>query len=156
MSMLAVEESMQVVAEKASHDIAQAVLDVAADFAASGGYGSLRMHLAGNRTILLAFRSAASRMTLAAKRSRNYAKVRELLESHLSMVVDRTITDRTSYLRSTNFASHECDLLSDSLLHEMKRLKDTAVRDFSLRSLSRRPGIGRRSIRQLPRLRSSR
>ena len=132
MSMLAVEESMQVVAEKASSDIARAVLDVATDFVASGGYGSLRMHLAGNRIILQTFRSAAVRMALAAKRSRNHATVRDLLESHLSMVVDRTIADRTSYLRAANLASHESDLLSGSLLHDMKRLKDTAVRNFTL------------------------
>jgi hypothetical protein len=109
------------------------VLDVATDFVASGGYGSLRMHLACNRTILQTFRSAAARMALAAKQFRNRATVRERLESHLSMVVDRTIANRTSYLRAANLALHESDLLSGSLLHDMKRLKDTAVRDFALR-----------------------
>src|SRR5262245_9480844 len=79
-----IDQTLEVFAQGASSEIAKAVEDVANEFVASGGYGSLHMHLASNETIVKVFTSAAGQMIKEARRYENPGAVREVLDSHLS------------------------------------------------------------------------
>ena len=123
--------SLEKVARLANDDIARAVEVVAQEFVASGGYGSFHMHLASNETILRAFRSTVSEMTGEARRF-NKEMVREHLDSLLSGIIDSVLAERRVRLFSANAAADDSTALCASLHHDMKRLKDIAVRKFAV------------------------
>ena len=125
-----IDETFKVFAQGATSDIARAVENVANEFVASGGYGSLRMHLASNETIVKAFTSAADQMTREARRYENPDVVREILDSHLSRVLDRALAQHTSHLHSGIVAPHDREVLCVDLQKNMKRIKDAAIRNL--------------------------
>jgi len=125
-------KSLENVAQIASNDIARAVETVARGFVSSGGYGSYRMHLASNETIVQTFRSAVGQMTAEAECLGNDYAFRELLDFHISKLIDRTLAERRTHLVSANAAPDDSAALCDSLHHAMKRLKDVAIRNFTI------------------------
>ena len=125
-----IDQTLEVFAQGASSEIAKAVEDVANEFVASGGYGSLHMHLASNETIVKVFTSAAGQMIKEARRYENPGAVREVLDSHLSKVLDRTLAQQTSHLHAGNVAPHDREVLCADLQKNMKRVKDAAIRDL--------------------------
>ena len=123
-----IEQSLQIIAQEAWNAIGHAVEDVARAFLACGGYGSLRMHLESNRTIVGAFGSGAGHMAAEARRCERPRIARNLLELHLAKIIDRTLTVRAAQLRAGNAAIGECELLCAELQRNLKRIKDAAIR----------------------------
>lgn len=126
----------------ATNDIAVGIEDVVGEFITSGGYGSLRMHMMSNERIANVFRSAAG---LMAVRARAYAggkgaAVADLVEAHLFALINRTIEKRTEHLAAGKVAIQDAEILCADLRHDLKRLKDVAIRD--LRNLSSDMPIG--------------
>jgi len=125
-----IDERLEVLAQSASSDIARAVEDVANEFVGSGGYGSLRMHLASNETILKAFKSAAGQMIEEARRYENPDGLREIIDSHLSRMRDRALAQHTSHLHAGKIAPHDREVLCADLQRNMKRVRDAVIRDL--------------------------
>ena len=123
--------SLENAARIASDDIARAVETVARTFVGAGGYGSLKMHLASNERIIQVFRSAVGQMTAEAQ-GFDKDSVRDLLDSHLSGLIARTLAERRAHLVTANAAADDTTALCASLHHDMKRLKDIAVRRVAM------------------------
>lgn len=130
-SSQSIDERLGLAAQNATIDIARAIEDVAKEFASSGGYGSIRMYLARNSTIVQTFRSAASQMTTEAKRYEDQDLVRDLLDTHLSKIVDHALAQCTHHLVAGNLAPHDREVLYTDLRRSMKRIKDVAIRGFA-------------------------
>jgi hypothetical protein len=116
----------------ATNEIAAGVEDVVSAFITSGGYGSLRMHMMSNERIAKAFRSAARGMAVQARAHAGGrgAAVADLVETHLFALINRTIEKRTEHIAAGKVAFQEAEILCADLRHDLKRLKDVAVRDL--------------------------
>lgn len=123
--------SLENVARIASDDIAHAIQTVAQKFVASGGYGSLHMHLASNEAIMQTFRSVISEMTAEAKHI-DKARLRKALDTHLSELINWTLVMRRAHLLSANVSADDGAAICASLHQDMKRLKDIAMRKFTV------------------------
>ena len=123
--------SLDNVAQIASDDITHAIQTVAQKFIASGGYGSLHMHLASNEAIVQTFRSVISEMIAEAKHI-DGARLRKALDTHLSELIDWTLVMRRAHLHSANVSADDGAAICDTLHHDMKRLKDVAMRKFTM------------------------
>src|SRR5262245_45929524 len=95
-----IQESLESAVQSATEDITRAIEDVATAFVSAGGYGSLRMHLQSNATIVESFRIAADRMIAEAKGHDDLHEIKELVSSHLSNVVELTLAERTAYFET--------------------------------------------------------
>jgi uncharacterized protein HemY len=119
-------------AEEAFGDIAQAVQEVATSFVAAGGYGTLQMFKASNEKIVETFRFAIGRIAHQAIQCHSPSVARQLVEGHLSQLIDQTIEQRAEHLRAGNIASEETELLCSHLRRDLKRLKDATVRGLAI------------------------
>ena len=123
---------LQPLTQNATNEIALAVQDVASEFITSGGYGSLRMHITSNERIVKTFLSAARLMATLA---RDYAGgkglvVSDLVEAHLSNLLDRTMEERTKHISAGKVAFQDAAILCADLKRDLKRMRDTTVRDL--------------------------
>ena len=125
-----IHESLALVVQNATSDITRAVENVATAFVSAGGYGSWRMHLQSNATIVESFRVAADRMIAQAKDHDDLHEIRELINSHLSNVVERTLAERTAYFETGNIEPHDRAVLCADLQHDMKRVKSAAITEL--------------------------
>src|ERR1051325_6685715 len=125
-----IHESLALVVQNATSDITRAVENVATAFVSAGGYGSLRMHLASNATIVQSFRMAAHRMIAEAKDHEDFHEIRELISSHLSNVVERTLAERTAYFEAGDLRPHDRAVLCADLQRDMKRVKTAAITEL--------------------------
>lgn len=123
---------LQLLAQDAISEIALAVQDVACEFITSGGYGSLRMHMANNEKITEIFRSTANLMATQARRyaGGNGVAVADLVEAHLFSLIDRAIEERTNHIATGKIASQDIAILCADLRRDLRRLKNAAVRDL--------------------------
>ena len=125
-----IDESLELVVQSATMDIRRAVENVATAFASVGGYGSLRMYMASNTTIVESFRTAAGRMIAEAKDQGGLYEIRELITLHLSKLVERTLAERTAYFEVGNIRPYDRAVLFADLQHDMKRVKAAAVAEL--------------------------
>jgi hypothetical protein len=123
---------LQSLTQDAANEIAVAVEGVVSEFFISGGYGSLRMHTMSNEMIAIAFRSAARLMAIQARAfaGGTGAAVADLVEARLSDLINRTIKERTGHIAAGKLPLQDAEILCADLRHELKRLKDSAVRDL--------------------------
>ena len=142
---------LQSLTQDAANEIAVAVEGVVGAFFTSGGYGSLRMHTMSNEMIARAFRSSARLMAIQARAfaGGTGTAVADLVEAHLSDLINRTIEERTEHIAAGKLPFHDAEILCADLRHELKRWKDATVRnlrnlpsdmpmDESMRSRSKR------------------
>lgn len=111
-------------------EIAHAVEDVARSSISGGGYGSFRMHLASNEVIMRTFRSVVEQMIAKARSYEHSYRVRRRLDLHLSHLIEGTVVERRTALRSANAKPDDSAALCASLMQDMKHLKDAAIREF--------------------------
>jgi hypothetical protein len=125
-----VDKMLQSLAQDASNDIARAIEDVANKFITSGGYGSSHMHMAISEKVTEIFRFTADVMTMQARRcvGGSGGAVRDLVDTHLSYLIDQTIKRRTKHMESGKTASQDTEILCATLRQDLKLLKDAALR----------------------------
>lgn len=125
------DEVLRSLARDATAKITQAVQCVASEFITSGGYGSFPMHIAINEVITNIFRSAASLMTLQARRDAGGCSgTVDAVEAHLFTLLTRTIEERSEHLASGKLMPQDAAMLCADLTHDLKRAKDAAVRSL--------------------------
>lgn len=125
-----IETMLQSLAQDASNDIARAIENVANAFVATGGYGSSHMHIASNEKIMEIFRSTGNAMAKQASlcAGGGGGVVRELVDAHLSQLIDQTIKSRTEHMETGKRAFQDTEILCGNLRRDLKRLKDATVR----------------------------
>ena len=123
---------LQSLTQDATNKIAAAVEDVVSEFFMAGGYGSLRMHMMSNEMIAKVFHSAARLMAIRAKAYADGkgAAVADLVEAHLFDLINRTMEKRTEHIAAGKLPFQDAELLCADLRHNLKRLKDAAIREL--------------------------
>jgi len=138
---------LQSLTQDAANKIAAAVDDVVSEFFKAGGYGSLRMHMMSNEMIARAFHSAANLMAIQARAyaGGKGAAVADLVEAHLFGLINRTMEERTEHIAAGKLPVQDAEMLCADLRHDLKRLKDAAVRELRNRPFDMQIGESIRS-----------
>ena len=88
------------------------------------------MHMANSEKVTEIFRSTADVMAMQARRCAGGSggAVRDLVDTHLSYLIDQTIKRRTEHMETGKTASQDTEILCANLRHDLKRLKDATLR----------------------------
>lgn len=116
----------------ASDDIVRAIDDVANAFLTSGGYGSPHMHKAIDEKVTAIYQATATVMAMQARRFAGGGgeAVRDLVDTHLSYLIDQTINRRTEHMETGKTAAEDTAMLCAQLRQDLKRVNNATVRDL--------------------------